>query len=369
MPTKWVETSVSALQANLSAVKSRLKPECRVYAVVKANGYGHGLALSGAAFTEGGADGLAVTTLEEGVQLRAAGIGCPILLLSPSLPGDAIHLLEHRLTATVCDSGIALQLANMARNWGKRIRAHLKVDTGMGRVGCLWTDASLFLETHANDPGLEIEGIYTHFATAFQPKSPLFRSQRDIFLTLLESLAASGMRPPIAHAANSAALLQDPEIHLDAVRPGTLLYGQFPAGAGEEARRLELREGWSLCCKIAQVKEVPAGWTVGYGAEFKCAQPTRVAVLPVGYADGLTLDPASLHKGLRGAKRWLDAMRHKNEPVAVIHDKPARFLGRVAAQMVCVDVSDIPEAKTGDTAKLPAKRMLVSAELPRIPVP
>jgi alanine racemase len=365
MPTRWVEVNASALKTNFAAARARLSPEVRIIAVVKANGYGHGLSLAAAAFVEAGADLLAVTTPEEALTLRSAGVTAPILMLAPSLPGDAGLLLDHDLIATLCDAGVAMELSHAARRRGRRIKAHLKVDTGMGRVGCLWTEAALMMEACHNDPGLEMEGIYTHFATAYQPGSALFRHQRDVFLTLLAALAAAGHRPPLAHAANSAAFLADPAIHLDAVRLGTVLYGQIPPGI--QAPNLRLQDTWRFCCRIAQVKELPAGWTVGYGGEYKCERPTRVAVLPVGYADGLTVEPASVFKGKRGLRRWIGAnVLHKGEPFAVIHGKPARFLGRVAAQMACADVTDIPEAKAGDAAKLPGRRTLVNADIPRI---
>ncbi|MBW3624692.1 MAG: alanine racemase, partial [Armatimonadetes bacterium] len=291
MPDRWIEVNMAALAANLKAVRSRLNDGCRVIAVVKANGYGHGLEVAAKAFADAGADHLAVTTLDEAVRVRAAGIETPLLLFSPSLPEDADHLLEHDLTATVCCTDQILAFSRAAQERGKRMKVHLKVDTGMGRVGCLWTEAAILAEACHNDPGLEFEGVYTHFATAGQPHSALFRHQWDTFHTLLESLDVAGHRPPLAHAANSAALLGDPNVHLDAVRPGTILYGQFPPGV--KIPDLKLEETWRFCCRVLQVKDLPAGWTVGYGAEYKCDKPTRIAVLPVGYTDGLTVEPAS----------------------------------------------------------------------------
>jgi alanine racemase len=364
---RWVEVNTAALAANLGAVRARLKPGCRIFAVVKANGYGHGLEVAARTFVEAGAEYLAVTTLDEAVRIRAAGIRAPLLLFAPSPPDEADALLEQDLTATVYCVEQLLALSSAARQRGKRLKVHLKVDTGMGRVGCLWTDAALIAEALTNDPGLKFEGVYTHFATANNPGSALYRQQRDTFSAVLELLDAAGHRPPLAHAANSAALLNDPEVHYDGVRPGTVLYGQVPPGGRPDGLKLE--DTWRFCCRVMQVKDLPAGWTVGYGAEYKVKKPTRIAVLPVGYTDGLTVEPASVFRGKRGLKRWAgENLLHKGRPYAVIHGKPAPFVGRVAAQMCCVDVSAIPEAKAGDAAKLPARRTLVSAGVPRLPV-
>lgn len=367
MPNRWIEVNTAALAANLNAVRARLRPGCRIFAVVKANGYGHGLELAAKTFAEAGADSLAVTTLDEALHIRAAGITAPVLLFSPSLPDEADALLEHDLTATVYSAEQMLPLSHAAQARGKRLKVHLKVDTGMGRVGCLWTDAALIAEALTNDPGLEFEGVYTHFATAGEPGGALYQTQRDTFNAVLELLAVGGHRPPLAHAANSAALLGDPDLHLDAVRPGTVLYGQLPPGA--KADGLTLEDTWKFCCRVLQVKDCPAGWTIGYGAEHKCKKPTRVAILPVGYTDGLTVEPASVFRGKRGLRRWVgENVLKKGRPYAMIHGKPAPFIGRVAAQMCCVDVTEIPEIKPGDTAKLPARRTLVNADVPRIAV-
>jgi alanine racemase len=364
---KWIEVNTSALRANFTVLKARLHPGCKVIAVVKANGYGHGLEIAARTFTDAGADLLVVTTLDEALRLRSAGITAPILLFAPSFPDEVDLLLEHDLTTTVCDEATIMALSHAAQAKGQKLRVHLKVDTGMGRVGCLWTDAALLAEVCHNDPGLHFEGIYTHFATAYQPGSALFRQQRDTFNALLESLAAVGHRPPLAHAANSAAFFSDPQTHLDAVRPGTVLYGQVPPGVSGGG--IELRESWRFCCRILQVKELPAGWSVGYGAEYRCEKPTRVAVLPVGYTDGITVEPGSVFRGKRGLRRWVgENVLHKGQPYATIAGKKAPFLGRVAAQMVCVDVTYIPEAQAGTVAQVSARRTLVNADVPRIEV-
>jgi alanine racemase len=363
--SKWVEVNPHALQANLQAVRERIPPACKVIAVVKANGYGHGLEIAAKAFAEGGSDLLAVTTLEEALRVRDAGIASPLLLFAPSFPDEVELLLRYDLTATVCSVDQALALSHAARAFGGRLRVHLKVDTGMGRIGCLWTDAALLAEACSNDPGLIFEGIYTHFATAFQPNSALFRQQRDTFSAVLETLSAAGHRPPLAHAANSAAFLADPATHLDAIRVGTVLYGQLPAGV--EGKGIPLQETWQFRCRILQVKDLPAGWTVGYGAEYSCRSSMRVAILPVGYTDGLTLEPGSVFKGKRGLQRWVgETLLKRSPPYATLHGKRAPFIGRVAAQMSCVDVTEIPEAHAGDTVRISARRTLVNADVPRV---
>lgn len=360
-PTRWVEVDTGALAHNLSQARSLLHRGCRVMAVVKANGYGHGLTLAGRAFSDAGADALGVTTLEEALALRAEGLPLPILVFAPCLPSEAGWYVEHGLTATLTTPEAAEALAREGQRQGRDAEAHLKVDTGMGRVGVLPDEAVGLAKQAAGLSGLRLTGIYTHLALAQDAE----RASRQLarFDAARKSLAAEAIEPPLAHAANSAAAIARPEARLDMVRVGTLLYGQYPPGVPQE---LDLRPTWRLRARLMEVRQIPRGWRVSYGGEFTAPRPLRVGVLAIGYADGFGVSQNSLWRGARGLRRWLASRRGPALSVTV-GGSPAPVLGRVAAQLCVVDLSRCPGARPGDVAEVPARRTLVGSHVPRIP--
>ena len=252
----WLEIDLSALAGNVRELRRRIGPSRILYAVVKANAYGHGADLIASAALQAGADRLAVAAANEAIALRQAGVDAPILVLGYTPPEQAETLLEYALTATVYDARTALAFAEAASLQRKPLPVHLKVDTGMHRLGVDHADALELCALLDRNDHLRLEGIYTHFSTADEADQRYSREQLRRFTTLLSRLANAGCRPPIAHAANSAATLALPQAHLDAVRCGILLYGLSPGS--ERPAPPQKRPVLSWKARIAQVRRLSA---------------------------------------------------------------------------------------------------------------
>jgi alanine racemase len=324
--TTWIEVSRSALTHNLHLLRARLAPTTQLMAVVKANAYGHGAAETAHILQRAGADRFAVATLSEAIELRQAGIERPILVLGYTPPWHAAHALAHAITLTVFDLETATALHTAAQAVGQRLTVHVKVNTGMNRLGVRPDAAPALLAALAACDGLTVEGIFTHFATSDEADKTHAEVQFTRFAELLTTLDASGLRPFIAHAANSAALLTMPHTHLDLARTGIALYGLDP-----DMEQCVLPAGFrpALAWKaiVTQVSDLAPGEAVSYGREFIADRPLRTAVLPVGYADGFPRRPQT----------WGSVL---------IHGQPAPILGRVCMDQTVVDVTAI-EAATG----------------------
>ncbi len=363
-PDAWVSVSRSALRHNVEALRGLLARDgeapARIIAVVKADAFGHGMAEAARVFVDAGVDFFAVTTPAEAWELRQSGITGRLLVFLPPLPDQIEALVGTDTEITVMDEDGLNQVADAARRAGKTTRVHLKVDTGMGRVGVLPSGALSLARKIAAEPDVELAGTYTHFARALEKDPGPTRRQFAQFQAILQSLAGAGVDPGLRHCANSAATLRFPEMRLDAVRPGTLLYGQFPSAA--VPRSLELQDGWHLQARVVAVRDVPAGTAVGYGGEFVTRRPTRLAVLPIGYADGFTLAPASAASGWRGLKALLRPARL----TVILRGARAPIIGRVSMQVCTADVTDIPGVAPGDIATVPARRVTASARLLRV---
>lgn len=363
-PDAWISLSRRALRHNLTAVQTLLGQERektpQLIAVVKANAYGHGAAETARIFQEAGADFFAVTTPSEALELRAAGITGHILVFLPPLPEQIDTLIVSGIDMTVSDADGLNTITEALRASGRAAAVHLKVDSGMGRLGALRTDALALASQITETASLRFAGIYTHFARALEKDESPTRRQFDEFQAVLKGLERRGINPGLRHCANSAALIRFPEMRLDAVRPGTILYGQYPSAA--VPRTLDLHETWRMQARIVAVREVPTGSAIGYGGEYVTRRPSKLAVLPVGYADGFTVAPASVSSGWRGLKNLL-----RPSPVTVtLHGKRAPVLGRVAMQICTVDVTDIPGVSVGDIVTVPARRITASLRLPRL---
>ena len=324
--TTWLEISRGALTHNLHLLRGRLAPATQLMAVVKANAYGHGAAGTARTLQQAGADRFAVATLSEAVELRQAGIESPILVLGYTPPWHAAQALAHTITLTVFELETATALHTTARAGGQRLTVHVKVNTGMNRLGVRPDAAPALLAALAALDGLTVEGIFTHFATSDEADKTYAAAQFTRFAALLATLETSGLRPPIAHAANSAALLTMPHTHLDLVRSGIALYGLDP-----DMDQCVLPAGFrpALAWKaiVTQVSDLTPGEAVSYGREFIADRPLRTAILPIGYADGFPRRPQT----------WGSVL---------IHGQPAPILGRVCMDQTVVDVTAI-EAATG----------------------
>jgi alanine racemase len=324
--TTWLEISRGALTHNLHLLRARLAPATQLMAVVKANAYGHGAAETARILQTAGADRFAVATLSEALELRQAGIARPILVLGYTPLWHAAHALAHTITLTVFEVETATALDIAARAVGQRLTVHVKVNTGMNRLGVRPDAAPALLAALTALDGLTVEGIFTHFATSDEADKTHAAAQFTRFAALLATLETSGLRPPIAHAANSAALLTMPHTHLDLVRSGIALYGLDP-----DMDQCVLPAGFrpALAWKaiVTQVNDLAPGEAVSYGREFIADRPLRTAVLPIGYADGFPRRPQT----------WGSVL---------IHGQPAPILGRVCMDQTVVDVTAI-ETATG----------------------
>lgn len=309
------------IQANLAAVRAKLPSGTRVLAAVKGNAYGHGAARCAAALAQAGVDWFGVALVEEGRQLRAAGITEPILCMGGAGPFGAEEAIAHELTPLVSHIEEAEALNAAAGKAGVVAKIHIKVDTGMGRLGVPLHHWAHFLDRVADLTNLEIEGLATHLAQSESSDGDVATlEQLRRFREADQQAADRGFRIPIRHAANSGAIINHPDSCFDMVRPGLLLYGYDP---GQEAPRVEVAPAMSVTTQVLVVRDLPAGVGVSYGGEYITKRPSRIATLPVGYADGY---PRSLSDSA-----W-----------ALIHGHRVPLRGRVCMDMCMVDVTDVP---------------------------
>jgi alanine racemase len=325
------EVSLSALRANLGRAREHVGPRVAVMAVVKADGYGHGAVASARAFLEAGAAALGVSTVEEGVELRAAGIGAPAVVLGGVFPGEEPAVVANDLAAAVWTLDSARALGAAARTAGRRVAVHLKVDTGMTRLGCDVGETAALGRAVVGVAGLEVEGVFSHFASADAVDTATARAQTARFAGAVEALAAAGIRPPHVHLANSAGVLSAPAAHFTMVRPGLMLYGYPPAP--HLAAGAAVRPAMRLVSALSVARLVEAGRPVGYGGTFVTTRPSTIAVLPIGYADGY-------HR------------LASNRAEVVVRGLRARVAGRVCMDHTMLDVSDVPGVAPGDPAVL-----------------
>ncbi|MCL5104217.1 MAG: alanine racemase [Armatimonadetes bacterium] len=358
----WVEVNLKSLMHNLRRVRGLVGDDVKIMAVVKANGYGHGYVEPSGAFLDAGANALGVTRLDEGLTLRNAGISAPILLFAPIQPTNAPDAVEADLDLTISDLFLARAISRAAVELKKTARVHVKIDSGMGRVGITSESAPEFFNRLKELPGIDIAGTYTHFATTADSDLEPSHEQFHRFKAVLDELKAAGVGHGLAHAANSAGMIRLPESQLDMVRPGTILYGQYPSE--HVPRSLDLLPTWKLKTRVCQVTSLPSGAPIGYGAEFITRRPTRTAIVPIGFADGYTLAPEG--PIYRQSLLKLATKRMKRSLTMEIRGKKAPVIGRVAMQMTILDVTDIGVVEVGDEVIVPAMRIPTSALIPRV---
>ena len=327
----WAEIHLGSIEHNVRAMREKLPALCRFLGVVKADAYGHGAVPVARRLEAMGCEYLAVACLDEALELREAGLRAPILILGYTDPELAQSLVEHDITQAVGSLDMARSLS--AHVDSGRVRVHLKLETGMGRTGFRvlsereLSDAAEALKL----PGLEVEGVFTHFAVSDVYGDPFTAEQYRRFLEGVEALEqAWGRRFAIRHCANSGAVINYPQYSLDMVRPGIATYGLYPA---KETGGIALCPAMELKTRVAQITEHQPGDTVSYGRTFTVTAPMRIAVLPIGYGDGL-------HRCLSGKLEVL------------LHGVRARQLGRICMDMCMVDITHIPDVKPGDVATI-----------------
>jgi len=340
-PLVWAEVDLEAIAHNVRELRRITNPSADLMAVVKANAYGHGAVEVTRKVLENGANSLGVARIQEGIELRKAGVKQSVLIFGYTPPELAHNLIKFDLTQTVWSYSTARTFSDVAVSSNKQIKVHLKVDTGMGRLGLLpdccrfpVTDQNLIrnavreAKSISSLAGLEMEGVYTHFATADSSDKTYAGKQFEIFVDFLNELRRAGMKPRLCHAANSAAIIDMPETHLDMVRAGIAIYGLYPSDEVNKGR-IVLKPAMTLKSKIVHLKKVPPGFKVSYGCTYQTPKPTTIASIPVGYADGFS--------------RLLSSRGHM-----LVHGHRASIVGRVCMDQTMLDVGHIPDVSLED---------------------
>ncbi len=272
------------LRRNIRELKAWLGPQVKICMAVKADAYGHGAVPVAKAAREQGVDCLGIATVQEGEELRRAGLDCPLLLLGLPLPEELQALVSHGLTPLVASAEMLRGLQEAARSQGRRVGVHLKIDTGMGRIGCRPRELEGVLAALDECPGLTLAGVCTHFPVSDGADRGFTLRQIEIFKNCVEEIRGRGINPGLVHAANSGAIIGCPEAWFDMVRPGIMLYGYYPSD--EQDRPLALTPVMELRTKVIFLKRVTRGTRLSYGLTYSAPEDTLIGTLPVGYADG-----------------------------------------------------------------------------------
>jgi alanine racemase len=326
----WVEVDLDRFHANLRAVHALVGPDREILLVAKADAYGHGAREMAAAAEQVGVTQLGVATLHEGLQLRMAGCRLPVVALSPMLSSEIEDAVTNGIDPTVGDLAFAGELSQAALRAGRPVRFHVEIDTGMGRIGVLEAQAEEFIARVSALAGLRLASVYTHFPDADAGDLAFAQAQVTRFSALLERLERRGLRPPRAHAANSAGTVNLPGAHYDWVRVGLIAYGVHPP---RDNAQPPVRPVMSLRSRLVQVRDLPAGTSISYGRTFVTRRPSRIGVVPIGYGHGYS---------------W----RLSDRGQMLLAGRRVPIVGRVTMDLTMVDVTDVPGAAVGDEVML-----------------
>ncbi|MDX9757770.1 MAG: alanine racemase [Bacteroidota bacterium] len=324
-----IEVDLAALHANVARVRERVG-DARIMATVKANAYGHGLLRTARELLRFGVDELGVAFLEEGIALRRAGVTAPILVLGGIIGNQIAHFLEYDLQIPASSLFKLEQIEATAAAMGTRAMVHVKIDTGMGRIGIRHENAWRLFDALQESSHCELRGVFSHFASSHDSDPAYTRLQLDRFLETLEYFPRHGLPMPVRHIANSAAVLQHPDSILDMVRPGIMLYGVYPSP--EVQRSVVLRPALRMKTRVVYFKVVREGASIGYDRTWTAVRDTRVVTLPVGYGDGY-------------------ARSLSNRAQVLIHGKRYPIVGRISMDQCMVDIGQ-DSAYTGDEVVL-----------------
>ena len=329
----WAEIDLDAAAKNIREIRRVTDPKAKIMAVVKADGYGNGYLQMANTFLENGADMLAVALLQEGIQLRKSGICAPVLILGTCLTDMLEDLIEYDITPNVYSYETALEISKIAKSKGKTVKIHIKLDTGMSRIGYLVNE-----ETYGeviNEilkiselPNIEIEGVFSHFATSDEADGSYTELQFERFMKVCNGLKDRGLTIPLRHICNSAGIMMYPQMHLDMVRPGIILYGMYPSDEVDKDR-LPLMPVMTLKSVITNIKTAESGRGVSYGKEFITDAPTKIATVPAGYADGY----------LRGIATG---------GAILVNGEKAPIIGRICMDQCMIDVTNVHNISIGD---------------------
>lgn len=331
----WAQIDLNALQYNYNVVKSRINPKSKIMCVVKADAYGHGAKRLSKEFSKLGADWFAVSNLEEAMQIRKAGVNKPILILGYT-PVNMVKILsDNNISQAAISEEYAEKLSLTAEKTNKKVKIHIKLDTGMNRIGILnqndiqRKNAVKAIENILNMNGVIVEGLFTHFAVADEgiDGEEYTRMQYKNFKCVISDLKQKGIKIPLCHCCNSAAIIDYPDMDMDMVRPGIILYGLLPSNKLKS--KLNLKPVMQLKSTVSLVKEVDAGVKISYGGDFIANKNMKIATVPIGYADG-----------------YPRYMSGKGE--MIIRGKRAKIVGRICMDQLMLDVTDIDKVKQGD---------------------
>jgi len=337
-----VEIDISALQANFKGIQETVGPQIKIMAVVKSDAYGHGLIECGKALYSAGARTFGVAEVWEGVELRKAGLEGDIVVLLGGSAESYTDVINHKLIPVVFDVDYITGLSDEAARTKAEVGVHLKVDVGMGRIGVMPNEVESYVSLIKRLPGLTLTGLLGHFPVADEIGSlQTTHEQLSLFKDVLADLKSREPGTIVSHIANSAGLIYFPKSHMDMVRPGISLYGCYPDGSPDRAKSavpaLELKPVMSFKSRVIQVKEVGVGFGISYGHTFVTRRKSRIAVLPVGYADGYS-------------------RKLSNKAEVLINGKRAPVCGRVCMNATLVDITDLPPVRTGDEVVLLGKQ-------------
>ena len=331
----WAQIDLDAIENNIKEIRRVVGTNRLILASVKADAYGHGFLEVAKTLLDNGADALGVAFIDEALQLRNGGIDCPILILGHTPDEHVDVLLERDITPTVVSNSFAVTLSRAAAAQGRIAKVHIKVDTGMGRIGFVYNDVADTQAAAINDileiaklPNIEVEGIFTHFSRADEVDRTYTELQFSRFMDLTDKLEQNGLTIPVKHAANSAAIIQYPETHLDMARPGIAIYGCYPSGEIDKTK-INLIPAMQFKTCVTHIKWVEAGEPISYGGAFVTTAKTKVATIPVGYADGYS-------RLLTGKAK------------VIASDKKVPIIGKICMDQCMIDVTSVNNIDIGD---------------------
>lgn len=330
----WAEIDLNAIEHNMKEIRRIVNPNSKIAAIIKADAYGHGSVRVAQSALMSGAEILTVSALDEALELRQAGILAPILILGYSEPIYAPFLVEHEITQTVFNYEAAKAISDAAVTLHKLAKVHIKIDSGMGRIGFLPNEKSYAeIERISQLPNLEIEGIFTHFSSADETDKAYTHMQYHRFREAIDALKARGVEIPIVHCANSAAIIDFPEYHCDMVRAGIIIYGVRPSDE-VDYKKINLVPAMSVKARISNIKFLPANEAISYGRKYITTKEQKIATIPIGYADGYS-------------------RRLSNKSSVLINGQKAPIIGNICMDQCMVDVTDIQgDIKVGDEVVL-----------------
>jgi alanine racemase len=330
----WAEINLDNIAHNVSEIKKNISTNTEIMVAVKADAYGHGVMEVSKTLIENGVNALAVSMLDEGIQLRKKNIEVPILILNHTNPKRAEEIVNNDLTQTVFSYEMAQSLSDMAKELGKDVKVHIKIDTGMTRVGLKPGHSAIVnLNEILKLKGIIVEGLYTHFASADIKNDIYTKTQFEKFVGICNELSRVGILIPYKHVSNSAAIINYPEMEMDMVRPGIMIYGLYPSKDSVD-KRFNLKPAMTLKASVILVKEVEKGTSISYGRTFTTKRNSIIATIPIGYADGYT--------------RLLS-----NKAKVLINGELAPIVGNICMDQCMIDVTDIrSEVKIGDEVVL-----------------